>query len=177
MSTLVYRAMGATVLDPASYEDVENDRLATVQALVVVLVSSLAAGIGASGPDGLHFATISKISAIALGTWLAWAALIQQIGGRLFPELGTRVDYGQLVRTIGFAAAPGALQVMGLFTSIRVPVFVLAWLWMLAAMVVAVRQALDYRSVWHAAGICLVALALVAITTVAIAMVLGMQVS
>lgn len=177
MTTLVYRALGAAVLDPSTYEDVEGDRAATWQALVVVILSSVAAGVGAAGHDGPDPIVILAFSALALVTWLAWAAIIQQIGGRLFPEQQTRVDFGELVRTIGFAAAPGGLQVMGLLTSARTYVFAVAWIWMLAAMVVAVRQALDYRSLWHAAGICIIALVVVTSTALAISLALGLSVS
>lgn len=161
MVKLTYRALGAAVLDPATYEVVEAERPAAYQALSIVLLSSLAAGIGAGGADGPSARSIAILTVVALASWLAWAGLILQIGGRLFPERHTRVDYGQLVRTVGFAAAPGMIQVMGLFTSIRPLVFVIAWMWMLAAMIVAVRQALDYRSTWHAIAVCVIALGVV----------------
>lgn len=177
MRVLVYRAMGAVVLDPATYENVEGERRATWQAFVVVLISSLAAGIGAGGLAGPRLQTLVLVTLLALMTWLVWAALILYMGGEVFRERQTRVTYGELVRTIGFAAAPGALQAFALFPPIRILSFTLAWLWMLAAMVVAVRQALDYRTTWHAIVVCLVTFALSMATVFAIGLVFQTTVS
>jgi hypothetical protein len=83
-----------------------------------------------------------------------------EVGGRLLPEPETRVDVGELMRTIGFASAPGMLRVFGVVPEIALPVFILTTVWMLVAMVVAVRQALDYRSTARAIGVCALGLAL-----------------
>ena len=168
MITLAYRMMGAILLDRSTYESVEHQRATGAQAILVVLMSSTAAGIGASGLAGPRILGLLVVAVVAVVTWLAWAAMILYIGGLVLPEKETRVDYGELVRTTGFAAAPGVFQVFGLFTSISIPVFVGAWVWMLAAMVVAVRQALDFHSTWRAIGVCTVTLALVLLTTLAI---------
>jgi hypothetical protein len=46
-------------------------------------------------------------------------------------------------------------------------VVLVADIWMLASMVVAVRQALDYTSTWRAVGVCIIGwLALIIITAV-----------
>jgi hypothetical protein len=97
------------------------------------------------------------------------------VGGIILPDRQTRVDYGQLIRTIGFAAAPGLFQIFALFTSIAVPVFVLSWIWMLAAIIVAVR--LDFQSTWRAFGVCVLTLCLALTTTVAIALAFQSRVS
>jgi hypothetical protein len=60
------------------------------------------------------------------------------------------------MRTIGFASTPGLLRVLGIMTPLAKPVFVLTALWMLAAMIVAVRQALDYTSTARAVAVCVV---------------------
>jgi len=163
MTTFSHRLMGASVLDVDTYEEVEADRTATAQALVVVLASSLAGGIGASGlvHDG-HVALqgVFLWSAVALISWAAWALLVFEIGGRLLPEPETSVDVGELLRTIGFSSAPGVLRVFGVIPAIAIPVFALTTVWMLVAMVVAVRQALDYRSTARAIGVCLLGLVL-----------------
>jgi hypothetical protein len=163
MTTFPHRLMGASVLDVDTYEEVEADRGATAQAFLVVLASSLATGIGASGfmHGGRPIAEgIFIWSAISLMAWAAWALLVFEIGGRLLPEPQTRVDVGELMRTIGFAAAPGMLRIFGVVPEIAFPVFVLTTVWMLVAMVVAVRQALDYRSTARAIGVCAASLAL-----------------
>jgi len=163
MATFPHRVMGAFVLDVETYEEVEADRGATTQALVVVLASTLAGGIGASGfiHDGRPLVEgIFLWSAVTLVGWAAWALLVFEIGGRLLPEPETNVDVGELLRTIGFSSAPGLLRVFGVVPELALPVFVLATVWMLVTMVVAVRQALDYRSTARAIGVCTIGLVL-----------------
>jgi hypothetical protein len=177
MGSFAYQILGALALDPSIYEYVEARRPSTVAAVTVVIASSLAAGIGAAGLAGPTLTNLILICGMALATWLAWAGLILYVGGLILPERQTRVDYGELVRTIGFAAAPGLFQIFGLFTTIAVPVFVVSWIWMLAAMIVAVRQALDFQSTWRAVGVCVVTLCVVLMTTIAIALALQTRVS
>ena len=163
VSEVMSRMIGASVLDVGTYEAVEADRGATAQALVVVLASSLAGGIGASGFLHDRAAIVQGAllwTAISLVAWAAWALLVFEIGGRLLPEPETRVDVGELLRTIGFASAPGLLRVFGVVPELALPVFVLTTVWMLVTMVVAVRQALDYRSTARAIGVCVIGLAL-----------------
>lgn len=172
-SALTYRVLGAALLDRGTYEGIEHDRTATVQAAIVVVASSLAAGIGASGGHRPQLAVLLAVAGLALVTWLAWALLILQIGGRYLPERQTRVDFGELVRTIGFAASPGLVQVFALMPNIAAPVFIVSWLWMLAAMTVAVRQALDFRSIGRALAVCGAAFALVLALAILIAVFFG----
>ncbi len=171
MTTFAHRLIGAAVLDVDTYEEVEADRTATVQAFVIVLASSLATGIGATGfgdrPVG-PVGNVFIISIAALMGWAAWALLIFQIGGRLLPEPDTRVDVPELLRTIGFAATPGLLRVFGVYRELTIPVFALTTVWMLAAMIVAVRQALDFTSTMRAIGVCILGWLLAGLIVVAI---------
>ena len=177
LGTLVYRAMGAAVLDASMYEGIEADRTATYQALAVVLLSSIAAGVGAGGWAGPHWSVLVSFGALALVSWIVWAVLILHIGGRYFREPSTQVNLGELLRTVGFAASPGLLQVFAILPSLTVPIFVVSWLWMLAAMVVAVKHALDFRSTARAAAVCAVALALAATLALLLGVSLGRTVS
>jgi hypothetical protein len=147
--------MGAAALDVAIYEDVEADRGATAQAFIIVLLSSVAGGIGATGVT-LGAVNVAFFSMVALLAWAGWALVTYTIGVHLLPEPQTRADVGELMRTIGFASTPGLLRVLGVMSPLAKPVFVLTTLWMLAAMVVAVRQALDYTSTARAVAVCVV---------------------
>jgi hypothetical protein len=147
--------MGAAALDIAIYEEVEADRGATAQAFVVVLLSSVAGGIGAVGLAG-GAVNIAFFSMVALLSWVAWALVTYTVGVHLLPEPQTRADVGELMRTIGFASTPGLLRVLGFMAPMAKPVFVLTALWMLVAMVVAVRQALDYTSTARAVAVCVI---------------------
>jgi hypothetical protein len=171
MSTFAHRVIGAAVLDVGTYEEVEADRTATGQAFLIVLASSLATGIGAIGFGGRPMGPVGDVlvvSIAALMGWAAWALLIFQIGGRLMPAPETRVDVPELLRTIGFAATPGLLRVFGIYPELTAPVFVLTAVWMLAAMVVAVRQALDLTSTARAIVVCIVGWLLAGLIVVAI---------
>ena len=149
--------VGAAVLDTDTYEEVEADRRATTQAFLVVLLVSLAAGIGALGFGHRSVEHVFVMGTAALIGWASWALLTYQIGGRLMPTRQTEVDLGQLLRTLGFSAAPGTVAVAGILPLMAIPAFALASVWMLVSMIVAVRQALDYESTGRAVVVCAVA--------------------
>jgi hypothetical protein len=154
-NTFLQRLIGAAALDTAIYEEVEADGNATMQACATVVLSSLAAGVGAGGFGSGTVATqIAFISTIALLAWASWALITFEIGVRLMPQPQTRSNVGELLRTIGFATAPGCLRVLGVLPGVTIPVFAVTALWMLATMVVAVRQALDYQSTARAVAVC-----------------------
>jgi len=169
-NSYLQRLIGAMSLDAAIYEEVEADRTATGQALATVLLSSVAAGIGSRGIEAPSVTSIIFISTVSLIAWVAWALLTFEIGGRLMPEPQTRVDAGELLRTIGFASTPGLLRVLGVIPGATVPVFAATAVWMLVATIVAVRQALDYRSTARAVAVC----ALGWLLALAVAMALGL---
>ena len=168
-NTFLQRLIGAAALDRAIYEEVEADEHATLQALGVVILSSVAAGIGARGFGGNTAPHVLFISTIAVLAWAAWALVTFAVGVRLLPQPQTRSSAGELLRTIGFAATPGCLRVLGVLPGVTTPVFVITAVWMLAAMIVAVRQALDYDSTARAVAVCVVGWTL----AIAIAIVIG----
>jgi len=165
--------IGALALDATIYEEVEADQDATTQALTVVLLSSLAAGLGSRGLGGTTWAGVIFIALVSLVAWAAWALVVFEVGARLLPEADTQVDVGQLLRTIGFSSAPGLLRILGVMSAATIPVFVVTSIWMLAAMIVGVRQALDFRSTPRAIAVCVLGWVL----AIAIAMVIGLFLS
>jgi hypothetical protein len=144
----------AAKLDVDLYEEVEADREATGQAMTVVVLSSVAAGVGTSLQGGLTGLLLGAI--VALIGWAIWAYLTYWIGTRLLPESQTEADFGQLLRTIGFSSSPGLIRVLGIVPGLAGPSFLVAGIWMLVAMVIAVRQALDYKSTWRALGVVII---------------------
>jgi hypothetical protein len=144
----------AAKLDISLYEEVEADRGAMKQAMGVVILSNVAAGIGtigAIGIKGLIFGTIA-----ALGGWFLWAYLTYAVGTKLLPEPQTKADYGELLRTIGFSSSPGVLRIFGIIPMLANILNIICGIWMLVAMVIAVRQALDYKSTWRAVAVCII---------------------
>ena len=138
----------------ATYEEVEADRRATWQAIAIVMLSSLAAGLGSRGLGASRPVDVAFFSAVALMAWVAWAFVVFEIGARILPGAQTRVDVGQLLRTTGFATAPGLVRIVGVLPGLTIPIFAIAALWMLVAMIIAVRQALDYTSTRRAVAVC-----------------------
>ena len=153
MTSFPERMIGAAKLNIAIYEEVEGDSTATGQAMGVVVLSSLAAGVGSAALG----AGVIASAVAALLSWVIWAFLTYLVGTRLLPEPQTHADMGQMMRTLGFAQSPGVLRVLGGVPGIGPLLLAIVSVWMLVAMVIAVRQALDYTSIWRAAGVCIVA--------------------
>jgi hypothetical protein len=154
MSNFIYRVIRSAKLDVNLYEEVEADIGAMGQAIGVVILSSIAAGIGTIEIGGISGIFIGTITAI-IG-WLVWAYLTYFIGTKILKEPQTRATPGELLRTIGFASSPGMIRVLGIIPGLMGIVFLIASVWMLVAMVIAVRQALDYKSTLRAVGVCVI---------------------
>ena len=162
MASLSERMIGSAKLDVHTYEEVEADTNATGQALMVVVLSSIAVGIGSlmppmAGPPPLGgFPGLLTGTVTALTGWFIWAFLVYLIGTKLLPEPNTRSDVPELLRTTGFSASPGLLRVLGLVPLLGGLIMFAVNIWMLVAMVIAVRQALDYESTGRAVGVCVI---------------------
>ena len=165
---MIERMLGAVRLNANTFEDVEADNSATVQAVTVVIIVAIATAIGAvlaiivSGDGG--FGPIDLIAAIAFGVigavirWVVWALLAVLVGTTILKTEDTDADWGQVARGTGFAQTPGILNVL-----VFIPFFVgwiiyaAAAIWQLAAMVISLRQTLDYKSTWRAFFVVLIA--------------------
>lgn len=154
MANFKDRIIRAAKLDINLYEEVEADKGAMGQAMGLVVLSAVAAGIGSIGKAGAAGIIIGTLTALI--SWYIWAYITYFIGTRLFPEQQTKADHGELLRTIGFSSAPGLLRVLGIIPFFYGIIFFLTGIWMLIAMVIAVRQALDYKSTPRAIGVCIV---------------------
>ena len=144
------RVFRAIKIDIELYEEVEKDKSATVQAGVVVILSSMAAGIGALQ---LGVSNFLLAPAMSLLSWYVWAYVIYFVGVKLFGGAKTKSNHGELLRTIGFSSAPGLIRVFGVTPDLMTVTFIGSAFWMLACMVVAVKSALDYDSLWKAFGV------------------------
>lgn len=154
MTGLKDRIIRAAKLDVRLYEEVEADKWAMGQAMGVVALSSVAAGVGSIARGGLGGILMGTIAAL-IG-WYVWAYLTYFIGTKLLPEPQTKADVGQLLRTVGFSSSPGLIRVLGIIPGFGGIVFLVASIWMLVAMIIAVRQALDYESTLRAVGVCVI---------------------
>lgn len=137
---LVQRMLGAATLNIDTFEEVEADETATLQAGAVVAMVAVASGIGAIGQGGgsILFAPVGHIIA-----WLIWAGVTYLIGTKIFDGTAT---WGELLRTLGFAQAPGVLYFFAVLPFLGGPIRFGVGIWMLVAGVIAVRQALDFST-------------------------------
>lgn len=160
---LIDRMVRAAKLDVNLYEEVEGDTTANWQAFAVVALVSLATGIG-TGISGVISDDRGALSflwglLIGVGTaivgWLLWALIAYWIGTTIFEVRETRANYGQLLRTLGFATSPGIFRLFSFIPFVGGLIALVSLIWVLIAGVIAVREALDF-STWRAIGTCIV---------------------
>lgn len=135
--SLVDRMVGAAFLNVDTYEDVEHDDTATGQAAAVVAMVAVATAIG-----GWNFGVTAVVggAVTALLKWLIWAGITFFVGTKLF---GGTATWGELLRTLGFAQAPGILAVLAIVPMLGWVVLLVVSLWVAVAAFIAIRQALD----------------------------------
>jgi Yip1-like protein len=171
MTPFPERLLRAALLQADLYEEVEADAGANRQAFVVVVLSGAAVGIGGianSGAQGIFWQAL-----VAVIGWWIWAYATYFIGTKLLPTAETEADPGQLLRTIGFSGAPGILRIAMVVPVLAFPVFVVGTLWELFAMVIAVRQALDYTSTLRAIAVCAIGFPFYALALITSVLFLG----
>ena len=164
---MLRRMINAARLDRTTYEEVENDPNATLQAILVVIIVALAAGIGAF--LAVQDEAINPIWGLVSGVigglirWALWALVTFLVGTTILKTARTNASWSQLARTTGFAQTPGILQILVFIPIIGWIIGAIAGIWQLVAMVVAVRQALDYDSIWRTLGVVVIGFIIVVI--------------
>ena len=153
----------AIMLDVEFYEAVEADKSLTRQAMITVALVAIVEGFvlaGITAPIALAQGVLGSIL-----RWVVWAFFIAFVGTRILPEPETDSNTGELLRTLGFAYAPGLLLIFQYVPLINnLPIVSIVYILQLAAMTVAVRQALDFSSTVRAVGVCIVAFIVMIIT-------------
>ena len=154
MNRFISRMIRAAKLEADLYEEVEADTTALPQAMAVVVLSSLSAGIGAMSLKS-EFSLLS-LTISSLIAWFIWAYIVYFVGVKILPGPETKSDIGELLRTIGFSSSPGVIRVVGIIPGLYNLVSLVAQIWMLVAMIIAIRQALDYSSTGRAILVCII---------------------
>jgi len=155
--------IGAARLRTETYEEVEADGSATLQAMSVVLLVALATGIGNLGSGSILGLVVGIV--VAIVGWALWAWITYFVGTTIFKTPETEANWGQLARTLGYAQSPGVLKVFVVIPGIGPLVFAVVSIWQLMAMVIAIRQALDYTSTSRAIGVAIVGFIAYAVLT------------
>jgi hypothetical protein len=154
MASFGDRIVGAMRLDVATYEEIERDTTAMGQAIGVIVIAAVAAAVG----RGRFFAIMAlpMTTLATLVAYLAWSLAVFLIGTKVMPEPTTKADFAETFRVVGFATAPGIFNILGILPLIGYLVQVVVFLWMIASMVVAVRQVLDYSTTMKAVLVCVI---------------------
>ena len=134
------RMLRAARFDEAVYEEVEGDTRATLQAGLVVVLGSIAAGLGSGARFGIVAALVSAF--VALGAWSFYAWIAYFVGGTLLKGPQTRTSWGEIARTLGFANSPKLLLILAAIPGLAL-VPGLVFLWTVGTTIVALRAALD----------------------------------
>jgi len=139
--SITSRMLRAAKLEAALYEEVEHDTGATGQAALVVVITSVLAGVGTGATGGITGAVVGVIAAL-LG-WAVYAWITFFVGTKL---LGGRADWGEVARGLGFASAPRALLILAFIPVLGALLGFAVAIWVLVATVVALREALDFST-------------------------------
>jgi hypothetical protein len=147
-ATMFNRVMRAAMLDVNLYEEVEADTSLIQEALMVVILVSVASGIGSFlagilGGGGIGAAVLGLILGVVMGVvgYYIWAYITYFIGTNLF---GGTADVGEMLRTLGYASGPRVLGVLAFIPCLGPLAGLAGAIWALITGVVAVRQALDF---------------------------------
>ena len=153
ISLFLNRIFRSVKIDPEVFNEVQKDKGATIWAALVVILSSSAAGIGATSLGASNFILAPIFSLIS---WFVWAYIVYFVGVKLFPDIKTKTTQFALLRAIGFSSAPGIIRVFGFNEDLMAVTFIGSAFWMLVCMVVAVNETLNYKSLWKALGIVII---------------------
>jgi hypothetical protein len=151
---MLNRIRRAILLDKAVYGEVAADKSATGQAIALVLLVSIAISIGEGSSSSLPWHIWSI--AVALPTWAFESWIVWYAGTKLLPEPQTEADWGQVARTLAFAQSIGLVRILGFLPVIGGLIIFASLAWQLVAMIIAVRQALDYTSTFRAVAVILI---------------------
>ena len=153
ISLFLNRIYRSVKIDPDVFNEVQKDKNATISAAIVVVLSSSAAGIGAASLGASNFVLAPFFSIIS---WFVWAYIVYFVGVKLFPDAKTKTTQFALLRAIGFSSAPGIIRVFGFNEDLMTVTFIGSAFWMLACMIVAVKETLNYKSLWKAFGVVII---------------------
>jgi hypothetical protein len=147
------RVLRAALLHADTYEEVEADASSIGQAFVVVLVACVAGGtarwmIARELPADEVTLQVTASALEPLVLWLLGSAFAFMVGASFFRGPETETDYLEVLRTTGFAFGPAVLRFFAFLPppSLGLAIDVAARGWMFVAVVVALRQALDYTT-------------------------------
>jgi hypothetical protein len=149
MASMIDRMMSAAKLNVDFYNEAERDTSLTQEALLVVVLVSLAGGIGSfigglfSKEVGIGMTVLGAVVTVVLGVinYYIWSYVTLFVGTKLFKG---QADAGEMLRTLGYAYTPRLLSLLSFIPCVG-PLLALAGaILSLVASVIAIREALDF---------------------------------
>jgi hypothetical protein len=178
MASFQERVLGALKLQASTYEEVENDASATSQAATIVVAGSALRGIATAistamlglgfGIVGLVVGVVFAVIGWAIGSWV-----LLMVGTKIMPGKNTQADLGQLLRVTGFASSPSLLSILGVIPILNILLFLAIAVWQIIAMVIGVKQALDYEDTMKAVIVVIIAWVIMFVVTMIAGLIVG----
>ncbi len=154
---MLQRMIGAAMFNSATYEEIEADRNALGEAILVVVlvtVCGIVGGIidGLIGGGGLGGLVRGIIVGLLFGIvrWALWVTVLNFVGGKMLRTSDTETNWSEIGRVLGYAYTPGVLSLLIFIPVVGVILSFVGIVWTLAAVVVGARQALDFDSTGRA---------------------------
>ena len=158
------RMMGAAMFNAETYEDIEADPGAIGPAIVVVILVTICGAVGGVIDGLLGDASglviiLGLVAGLVFGIvrWAIWVSVLSLVGGMMLRTGNTQTSWAEIGRVVGFAYTPGVLSIFSFVPFIGWLFPVVAFVWTLAAVTMAVRQALDFESTGRAILVVLIA--------------------
>jgi cobalamin synthase len=160
MGLFFRRFIGVLALDASMFEEIEADSRASLHAVAAVIAAAGGGRIAAIELGLTKSDSFIVVMMIALGAVLVWITAVAAIGIYALAQPQTHSNMRELLRTVGFAAAPGVFLAFAAIQPVAPVVVGIVLMWTIATTVMAVRQSLDYRDTWRAVAVCVLAAAL-----------------
>lgn len=167
------RAQNVSMLALPTFRTIQVDPNATKEAAIVVAVVAVASAIGTIGNEGGSI-LVSLIGAFL--SWLILSGMTYFFGANIFGTPTTQVNMKSLLRTLGYAQAPGVLALFGIIPLFGWMLVLIGGLWSFVTAIVAIRETLQL-STQRAALIAIVALIATALITGTLGILLGVDIS
>lgn len=159
---MIQRMIGAALFNADTYEEIEADPGAIGQAILVVIIVTIcgtvggviAGLIGDASPVKLLLGIIAGL-VFGIVRWAIWVSVLSLVGGMMLRTGSTQTSWAEIGRVVGFAYTPGILSIFSFVPFIGWLFPLVAWVWTLAAVTMAVRQALDFESTGRAIAVVL----------------------
>lgn len=143
MNILFARMLRVIKLDSSLFEEIIDDSTSQSQYAWVVAILAMATGFGMFSQAGATAVNICLVTTFL--SWYFWAFSVYFIGTYMFREVESKTDRKTIMRVMGFANAPGALRLLGVVPQTAPVVFLVTTIWMIAASVTGVKQAMHIR--------------------------------